>query len=148
MNRLITDCDERLQKAWEYAVIKFKEKHPDLTPKICCSYRSPEEQDADYAIGRTAMGINSSDSLPMGRKITNAQAWQSPHNVSPPNTQAFDYFFVDANGKANWESSFYREFSIITLDYDSTLVWGGSFKGLTDADHLETPDWKTFIPSL
>lgn len=141
----IEDCDYRLINAWNAAVIIFKERHPDLTPKIVCAYRSPQEQNELYKIGRTVKGANVSASLPMGRKVTNASALESPHNYDP--SQAFDFFFIDQFKHGVWSPlSLFKEFAQLCLDADPTLVWGGSFQGLVDSDHIELKNWRELKP--
>lgn len=127
-SRDINLCDVRLQNAWKQAIEQWGNKNL-LEPKISCSYRSPEEQDALYAQGRTKAG----------KIVTNAKAYQSPHNFTP--AQAFDFFF-QKDGKAIWDDiKSYKEFRELILGTDNTLVSGVSFK-MVDADHIETPDWR------
>lgn len=63
---------------------------------IYCIYRSPKEQAALYAIGRTVPG----------RRVTNAQPGRSAHNRSEGDTPASDAF--DAcpliDGKPSWDT--------------------------------------------
>ncbi len=132
-SRKIEDCDQRLQDAWETAVANWNNKN-GLIPCLSCTLRSPEEQAAVYAKGRTTPG----------NIVTNAKAYQSPHNFTP--AQAFDFFFEKDNGQggmvAVWnDKASYAEFRQLILDADDTLVSGVSFK-FVDADHIETPDWK------
>lgn len=145
MTKDIQDCDFKLINAWNCAVPLFQKKYPNLTPKIVCAKRSPQEQDELYKIGRTVMGAKPTSSLPMGRKVTNAKGYESPHNYDP--SQGFDFFFVDENKKAVWSPlSLFKEFAQLCLDADSTLVYGGSFLGLADSDHIETGDWRKLKP--
>jgi peptidoglycan L-alanyl-D-glutamate endopeptidase CwlK len=90
---------------------RIEDLHPDLQPlarrfvELCaerqvdvlitCTWRSGVEQDALYAIGRT----------PPGRKVTNARAGQSKHNVmlaGSPAARAFDAVPL-LHGKPIWE---------------------------------------------
>jgi peptidoglycan L-alanyl-D-glutamate endopeptidase CwlK len=67
-SRKVTDCHPTLQPL----VHKFLENctRAGLDVLITCTWRSPEEQEALYARGRTVPG----------RKVTNARAGQSAHN--------------------------------------------------------------------
>lgn len=130
-----------LQIAWTKGCAKFAEYYPELTPFLTCTYRSPEEQDADYAIGRTVPGKDVLPSRPMGRIVTNAKRWESPHNYTP--AEAFDYSFRNVHGNAIWEQKYYTLFANIVLHINPELVWGGTFKKISDGDHIETKTWKS-----
>lgn len=128
-SRDIKQCDLRLQTAWSKAVTDWNNKK-GLIPSLSCTYRSAEEQNRLYEQGRTTEG----------KIVTNAKAYQSPHNFVP--SQAFDFFF-QKDGKAIWnDAESYKEFRYLILSADKTLVSGASFK-FVDADHIETPDWRT-----
>ncbi len=90
---------------------RIEDLHPDLIPLavrfvercaerqvdvlITCTWRSGEEQDALYAIGRTKPG----------RRVTNARAGQSKHNHTiggEPCARAFDAVPL-LHGKPIWE---------------------------------------------
>lgn len=130
-SRDIKQCDIRLQNAWSKAVEDWNNKN-GLIPSLSCTSRSPQEQDTLYAQGRTTAG----------KIVTNAKAYQSPHNFTP--AQAFDFFF-QKGGKAIWnDTESYKEFRELILGADNTLVSGASFK-FVDADHIETPDWRKLI---
>ena len=61
--------------------------HPDKV------YRSPEEQDLEYAKGRDAEGKK------IGRTVTEARGGQSPHQYGLP----IDIRIYDENGVSNWD---------------------------------------------
>ena len=143
-SREMAVLDIRLQNAWISAVKSWNNKN-GLTPFLTCTYRSPEEQNSDYAKGRTVLNPPATHDHPLGHIVTNAKAFQSPHNFTP--AQAFDFAFEKmVNGKwvAVWdEEESYAEFRKIILLADNTLISGAAFKGIVDADHIETPDWRT-----
>ena len=142
-SRKISDCDIRLQKAWQSAVTEWDTKN-GLIPGLSCTYRSNDEQNEDYAKGRTTPGVSVSPAHPMGLTVTEARAGQSPHNCYP--AQAFDFFF-QKGGVAIWnDAESYAEFRDLILKADPTLVSGSSFKK-KDNDHIETHDWQKKIPS-
>jgi peptidoglycan L-alanyl-D-glutamate endopeptidase CwlK len=89
-----------------------------------CTYRSPEEQDHDYALGRT---------LP-GKIITNARAGQSAHNYR----MAADLCFVKEGYKGPWE--------VVGREARKVgLVWGGDWHVLVDRPHVERLNWRKYI---
>ena len=89
---------------------------------IYCTYRSSEEQNELYKIGRT---------LP-GKIITNARGGQSWHNFHA----AFD-FVPTINGKPQWGSkSLYTRCGIIAESLD--LEWAGRWTGsLKETAHCQ-----------
>lgn len=127
--------------------------HPDLLPlceqwtEACAganirvgiseTYRSKEEQDADYAQGRTAPG----------KIITNARGGESPHNCTledgTPASAAFDFFIYDANGdgKLDWNANDEQWKKAIAIGESIGLVSGSTFH-LRDNDHFELDGWK------
>lgn len=133
-SRDITLCDERLQNVWKAALIKWAEKSPTITPFITCTYRSPEEQNALYAQGRTTEG----------HVVTNAKEYESAHNFTP--CQAFDIAFKDSSNKLYWDKSFFESFAEIVKSLDETIVWGGEWTTIHDAPHFETSHWRDIVP--
>ncbi len=100
------------------------------------TFRTPEEQTELYAQGRTKKGA----------KVTNAKAWESPHNYG----LAIDIvFLIDRDGDGKFESTSYD----INADLDKDKipdwieivnyfksfgwVWGGNFKSFKDYPHFE-----------
>ena len=100
---------------WHMASRRIEDLHPDLQPRarrflercaerqvdvlITCTWRSNEEQDALYAIGRTKPG----------KRVTNARGGQSAHNTriyrgteTVPAARAFDAVPL-LYGKPCWE---------------------------------------------
>jgi len=88
---------------------------------IHSGFRSPQEQSELYAKGRTKPG----------KKVTNADAWQSWHNYG----LAFDVVPI-VNGKKNWVSPYWQK--IGKAGERLNLIWGGSFKNFKgDFGHFE-----------
>ena len=123
------DLDSRLVSAYDKACIKFKELYPeDAQPFLTCTYRSPEEQNELYKIGR---------SLP-GRKVTNLQGPNSAHNQNP--SKAFDIAFVGLNKKLDWTPALFKKFSELI---DKEIVECGSdWKKFVDLPHYQLKGWK------
>ena len=95
--------------------------------------RSPEEQDALYAQGRTEPG----------KVVTNAKRWQSMHSYG----LAIDVFFI-VEGKASWAENLFLQlwFAACKEGLDRRgLHWSGIWTGsLRESAHfqLKKPDWR------
>lgn len=100
---------------------------------IYCTYRSDEEQEAEYAKGRTAPGP----------KVTNARAGESPHNATladgTPAALAFDCCPLDLHGKPLWDTTAAAWGVMAQVGEGLGLEWGGHFKTLTDFPHFQIP---------
>lgn len=103
---------------------------------ITCTYRSNEEQDADYAQGRTEHG----------KIITNARAGQSAHNVTltdgTPAAKAFDFAIKTPDGQVDWSGSDAAWLQAISIGVNLGLVSGSTFS-MVDRPHFELPNWQT-----
>lgn len=87
--------------------------------KLVCGYRSIEEQDRLYALGRTKPG----------KIVTNARGGYSWHNFG----LAADYAFV-VGGRLTWNGPW----SIFgRIARECGLEWGGDFKGFSDRPHVQ-----------
>jgi peptidoglycan L-alanyl-D-glutamate endopeptidase CwlK len=99
-------------------------------------YRSPEEQDALYAQGRTKPG----------KIITNAKAWQSIHNYG----LAFDIvLLLDKDGDGKFESVSWdtmKDFDgdkiadwgkVVKYFKSKGWFWGGDWKSIPDTPHFQ-----------
>jgi peptidoglycan L-alanyl-D-glutamate endopeptidase CwlK len=92
-SRRIEDLHPALQQLAVRFVERCAERQVDVL--IVCTWRSGEEQDALYAIGRTKPG----------KRVTNAKAGQSSHNTmlnGKPAARAFDAVPL-LYGKPVWE---------------------------------------------
>ena len=99
-------------------------------------FRTPAEQRALYAQGRTVKG----------KKVTNADQWQSIHNYG----LAFDIvLLVDVDGNGTFEAATWDTKKDFDKDLQSDWMevtnyfkgkgwkWGGNFKSIYDAPHFE-----------
>jgi peptidoglycan L-alanyl-D-glutamate endopeptidase CwlK len=123
--------------------------HPDLQP-LCITwlaecqerqvaailtntYRSPAEQDALYAQGRTAPG----------RIVTNARGGQSQHNFTLPGgkpaSKAFDFAIKRRDGSLIWDINSPEWKAAVAIGKNLGLVWGGDFKSIHDYCHFQLP---------
>lgn len=109
------------------------EKAAGVPLLVTCTYRSNEEQDALYAIGRTKPG----------KKVTNAHAGQSAHNWA----MALDFVPIE-NGKPVWDGEHPAWRKAGNLAKDFGLEWGGEWAGrLIDKPHIEVRGWKALVES-
>lgn len=107
--RLINHCHER-----------------GINVQVSQAYRSNEEQQALYDIGRTKPG----------KAVTNAKPGTSFHNYGA----AADLFFLNEKGEAYWSTLAFKKVWAVAkeLGLDKQgLVWGGDFKSLVDYPHFQ-----------
>lgn len=98
---------------------------------LTTTYRSPEEQNALYAQGRTKPG----------KRVTNAKAGQSEHNFETngvPASRAFDIAIKGPGGSLNWDASHRHWKRAGEIGKALGLVWGGDWK-IRDMPHFELP---------
>lgn len=119
--------------------------HPDLQPlceqfvakctaagldaRISFTYRSPEEQDALYAQGRTKPG----------KRVTNVRGGFSKHNFvldGKPAAKAFDFSIYHKN-KYLSDGSDPRYTQAGEIGEALGLLWGGRWKSPFDPSHLQ-----------
>src|SRR3972149_1792058 len=95
----------KLATAFDFSLKKWKEIYSnEPVPFLVCTYRSPEEQDELYKIGRTIKG----------KKITNAKGGQSKHNTNP--STAFDIAFLTFDKKLDWNPKLFKKSSSSPAD--------------------------------
>lgn len=122
-SRLIDDLDPRIRESAHAIRREWKAKGLDVL--ITCTYRSPAEQDALYAQGRTKPG-------PI---VTQARAGESMHNVG----LAID-FVPKIDGRVTWndQSKLWEVIARLAQGIDSRVVWGGDWSArIRDRPHLE-----------
>lgn len=101
-----------------------------LDVQVSCGYRTPEEQNELYKIGRTKPG----------KIVTNAKAWQSAHQYKI----AADLFFIikdkDGKEKAEWNLAKYKKVwtACVKDGLDKKgLIWGGNWTSFKDNPHFQ-----------
>lgn len=133
MSRDKKDLHAELVTAYDQACDEYKKLYPTFPqPFVTCTYRSAEEQNSLYEIGR---------SLP-GKIVTMAKAGQSPHNFTP--SLAFDIGFIGLDKKLSWDKKYFKFFAdCIKTD---TVEWGGSWANMPDAPHFQLKAWNNLKP--
>jgi len=95
---------------------------------VVSGLRTPAEQDALYAQGRTAPG-------PI---VTNAKAGQSMHNYG----LAVDVvpYLSGESGDLNWHADTEQFQAMVTALKAQGLAWGGDWVHFKDEDHFQMPN--------
>ena len=117
-------ADERLRAIWSDILFAYRAGHPGHDAVVTATYRSPAEQAALYAKGRSAPGCI----------VTNCDGLKTPshHNTFP--SHALD-FCILIHGKVSWDPEEYKWIGF--LGQARGLVWGGAWPTFPDAPHLE-----------
>ena len=125
-SRNLKDLNNILVAAWEKAEREFENKKSNkVNVIITCTYRSKEEQDQLFAIGRTVKG----------KKVTNAKGGQSMHNSYP--SLAFDIAFVKLDKQLDWAEENFHEFAEIIKAIEPRVEWGGDWVSFSDMPHFQ-----------
>lgn len=103
-------------------------------PIISQGYRSFEESDKLYQLGRTIINPDGkSANKPMGDIVSNAKAGQSWHNYG----LAVDFALL-INGKTYWDQTNPNWITVVNCFKKYGFTWGGDWKGnFKDYPHLE-----------
>lgn len=128
-SRLMSDLHPKMQPLLEKFLLECKKEGIDIL--VTCTYRSPEEQDALYAQGRTKPG----------NKVTQLQGGQSKHNNRighTPASLAFDVVPL-RHGRAVWgtegeDGELWQRLGLVGESVG--LTWGGRWK-MRDMPHFQ-----------
>ena len=123
---LLSDADPKLAEAWTLIRADYCDAHPGKDLHLTCVYRSPEEQQALYAHGRTQPGsiVTQIDGV---TKLSN-------HHRRP--ARAID-FCVVIGGKVSLNPEEYEP--VCQLAEQRGLMAGGHWPHFKDWPHLELP---------
>ena len=126
LSRDINDAHPKLKERFERLLARYREVRPGRDLMLTCVYRSPEEQNRLYKIGR-----GPDDKRP---KVTNCDGIdkKSNHNYYP--SHAVDVAIVDG-GKVTWSDMAYYDLGPISREVG--LSWGGYWTSFQDYPHLE-----------
>lgn len=116
-NRIKTLLDPVQEKAIEFI---NKAEQEGIKLRVTEAYRSPEDQNKDYAQGRTEPG----------KIITNAKAWESYHQYRV----SIDVVPI-VNGKADYDNADWDKIGQIGKSVG--FKWGGDWSGFKDLPHFE-----------
>jgi peptidoglycan L-alanyl-D-glutamate endopeptidase CwlK len=94
-------------------------------PIVTQGYRSPAEQDALYAQGRTKPGL----------VVTYKRGGESKHNLVP--ARALDVAFLLSNGQVSWSAELLAKFAALMKAASKVVRWGGDWPGFKDRPHFE-----------
>lgn len=119
-------CEEKLKQAHpemaEWYRTQVKPKYPDA--HISWTYRDQVSQNQAHAEGKSKL------SYPL-----------SAHNKSDdqgnPCALAIDLFQLCSNGMASWDWKYFKQIADDMKAYNTNMIWGGDFKTIGDADHME-----------
>lgn len=132
-SRDIKDCHPLLQEAWPKLKQWFERDNPGSFLKLTTTYRSPEEQNGLYQIGRT---------VELNRGVVtyiDGYSRKSNHNYQP--ALAFDVgVFKDVDGDGDLEYITEAQ-AYMFRDYVKLLGlrWGGDWQKFKDRPHFEVP---------
>jgi len=128
-DRNILDLDPELQSLCQQFLDQCHAQNINVF--LTETYRSSEDQDADYASGRTAPG----------HIITNAKGGQSPHNCTledgTPSSKAFDFGIKDGNGDLDWNAQDPAWQTAIAIGESLGLVSGSTWHSIKDFPHFQ-----------
>jgi peptidoglycan L-alanyl-D-glutamate endopeptidase CwlK len=94
-------------------------------PIVTEGYRSPADQDALYAQGRTKPGA----------VVTYKRGGESKHNLVP--SRALDVTILLDNGQASWSAELLAKFAALMKAASPVVRWGGDWPKFKDRPHFE-----------
>lgn len=137
-DRFLLHLDPRLQGKCSQFIAQCEAAGVDVF--LTETYRSEEDQNADYAKGRTTPG-------PI---VTNARYGESPHNCvdvqGNPAARAFDFGIKKNDGTLDWDAGDPAWQAAIEIGATLGLTSGSTFHTLRDSPHFELADWKLVAP--
>lgn len=125
-SKSLKDAARKLVEGYVLGKTEFEKAHPGYQIIVTCTHRSPAEQQALYAQGRTKSGqiVTQIDGV---TKLSN-------HNHNP--SRAID-FAILVGGKITWDEKLYKLAG--PFFRAAALVWGGDWKSFKDLPHIELP---------
>lgn len=139
----INDCIPELQDAWPQILEEYESKYADLTLKITCTHRTPEEQWVLYQKGRTQDDDGNwivSNSSEVVTQIDGKNKL-SAHNFYP--ARAFDVVVTrKSTGSWLWDEMYYKD--LIDICEDVGMESGGSWNSFKDWPHIQLPNFRQY----
>lgn len=100
-------------------------------------FRSWEEQNKLYALGRTVKNHDATTAKPMGGKVTNAKGGQSYHNFGLAADFALDKDTDRAGLQPDWN---FQSYKVLAEEAEKLGLEAGFFwKNFPDAPHVQVP---------
>lgn len=132
----ISDCCSELITAWPKIKTDFENLFIGWRMKLICCYRSVEEQQALFKIGRE-YNIKTGKWVRNGNIITNCDGVykMSPHNSLP--SKAFDVALKGPNNIFMWDTLAEQWQFMPTIALRFGLENGGSWKSFKDYPHFQ-----------
>lgn len=126
VSSMLTECNER-----------------KISCGVQCGIRTAEQSERLYALGRTVVNpTGKTIDRPMGITVSNARAWESPHNFG----LAVDIVFKTPKGDWTWNVSTKKWLELSEIGKIFGFSWGGDWKKFKDYPHFEMkgkiPSWK------
>jgi peptidoglycan L-alanyl-D-glutamate endopeptidase CwlK len=127
-DRNLADCSPLLVARYAALKASYEASYPDATLIVTCTRRTTEEQQAEYAKGRTAPGnsVTSKDGVIL----------RSRHQAQTDGLSAALDFAIVLHGpepsQITWDRAYYRIVGALAKPHG--LRWGGTWG---DFDHLE-----------
>lgn len=140
----INDAAKPIKDAWDNIRNDYAQAQPGKYLIITCAYRSPDEQNALFAQGRTLGSDGKWYVQDKAKIVTNidGKSLLGAHNFKP--ARAIDVLVVDnQTGKQTWDEKFYYPLVEIAARYG--LESGGSWKSLKDWPHIQVKDYKNYV---
>ncbi len=100
-------------------------------------FRSIDEQNKLYALGRTVPNVDATEEKPMGGRVTNARGGQSFHNFGLAADFALDKDTARAGLQPDWSFESYRVLAeeAKAIGLEPGLYW----QSFPDAPHVQIP---------
>jgi hypothetical protein len=151
----IEDLHPDLARVYAEAKAAYIAAHPGgLRPRLGETARPAAVQTAYYAQGRQPLaeinrlrhiaGLAPIGTVEAGRKITNAQAGQSPHGFLP--ARAFDVQLQKPSGEIDWTESAYTGFAayvkVAAEKLHVAVSIGAYWPKFKDTPHTELLNWR------
>lgn len=119
----------------ELLAAKCKERGVDYW--AISGYRSHEEQERLYALGRTVPNVDATEEKPLGGRVTNARGGRSFHNWTVAADFALDKDSTREGLQPDWNFEAYR---ILAEEAQAIGLEAGFFwKSFPDAPHVQLP---------
>lgn len=132
----LADAHVVLQNSWPLIKHDFELAHPGRTAIITCTFRSVEEQQELYKLGREQQADGTWVIVDHSIVVTDCDGVHTLSNHNHYPARALD-FAIMIYGKINWNPTEYKPVGELGEKYK--LIWGGRWKPPTVVDnpHLE-----------